>query len=143
MRRMVAIVRKYRASLPVRMQAVSITRNLPQKSYIGEIRAIQEWVRDHIRYVRDVRDVETLITPDKVMEIGSGDCDDKAMLAASMLESIGHPTRFVAVGKSPTDFCHVLVETRYNTRWVPVETTEPVQLGWYPKGFPYRLVFTV
>lgn len=122
------------------MQVLSV---VPQKSWLAEVRAIQEFVRDQIRYTRDVRDVETLATPDKTLEFLQGDCDDKSVLVASMLESVGHPTRFVAIGRDPNTFEHVLVETKIGGKWVTVETTEPVQVGWYPAGFPYRLVYNV
>lgn len=128
------LTRTGKTDLPVRGLAMALTRHLPQKDWVGQVRAIHAFVRDKIRYTKDVRGVETLQTPIKTLEIGQGDCDDKSMLAAALLESIGHPTRFIAVGLRGGPFSHVLIETKIGTKWVPVETTEPVELGWLPAG---------
>jgi len=105
---------------------------LLQKDRIGEIRALNNFVRDHIRYVRDIYGVETLHTAEQVLKQASGDCDDKAILLAAMLESLGYPTRFLAVGSRPGAFEHVIVETKPYGNWIACETTNPVQLGYMP-----------
>lgn len=99
---------------------------------------MHRYVRDNIRYVRDVRRVETLQTPLRTLENASGDCDDKATLFAALAESIGFATRFVAYGREPARFSHVIAEVRHGDRWLGAETTEPVALGWRPK-MPYRM----
>lgn len=132
--RMRQLVREGKKSLPVRLFAMRIVGRNGQKQFLKEAKGIHEFVRDRIRYIKDVNGVETLQTPEKTLELKQGDCDDKATLAAALLESIGHPTRFIAVGFHPDKFCHVLLETKIGNRWVAVETTEPVELGWFPKG---------
>jgi transglutaminase-like putative cysteine protease len=145
---MVDIARQSKTDFAVRNQALRLVQTLPQKDYLAEIQAIHLYVRDDVRYVKDIDGIETLATPAKTMLMMQGDCDDKALLAASLLLSLGHPVRFVAVGSSYNNFSHVLVETQMNVQggkqiWIPVETTEPVALGWYPQGVPYRLVYNV
>ena len=141
LRVMSELVRMGRTALPVRIKAMELVRDLPQKAYLDEIRTVHKFVRDHIRYLKDVRAVETVTTAEKILELGQGDCDDKSVLTAALLESIGHPTRLVAVGCRANDYAHVLVETRVGAnKWIPVETTEPVDVGWYPPGWNYRLV---
>lgn len=135
-----ALVRSGKTRPAIRNLALSLTGNLKQKDYTGEVRKIHAYVRDNIRYIRDVRGVETVQTPDKTLELGQGDCDDKSTLVASLLESVGHPTRFVAAGFRDRDFCHVYVETRIGEKWIGVETTEPVSLGWYPPAQTSRMV---
>lgn len=135
-----AFTRQGKTLPAVRMKAVDLTTGLKQKDYSGELRAIHRFVRDSIRYVRDVTDVETLHTPDVTLAQAAGDCDDKAVLVAALLESIGHPTRFVAVGNNESDFIHVFVESKIGSGWIPIETTEPVMCGVGPVGFPARLV---
>jgi transglutaminase-like putative cysteine protease len=131
---MADIVRRYRANPAVLTKARALTQSLRQKDYYGEIRVLHEFVRDSIRYVKDPVGVETVATPDQTLAIGQGDCDDKAVLVASLLEALGHDCRFVAVGFTPGEFTHVLVQTRAGPGWVNVETTEPVALGWGPPG---------
>jgi len=122
----------------VRQLAVQLTMSLPQKDWLSEINALFYFVRDNIRYVRDIRNVETLHTADRVLMNRAGDCDDKSVLLASLLESIGHPSRFVAVGFKPDQCDHVYVETlrsanaprALQSSWMALETTEPVPPGW-------------
>lgn len=140
LRIMRGLVRDYKKSLPIRTTALDIVRGLNQKDYAGELRAIHRFVRDNIRYVRDIKGVETVSAPDYTLQIGQGDCDDKSVLLAALLESIGHPTRFVAVGYAPNEYAHVLVESRIGAGWLPAETTEPVDVGWYPENMASRLV---
>jgi len=140
---MVKLARAGKDTWPVRQLAEQIIGNVKQKAYLDEVKAVHEYVRDHIRYTRDIRGTETVATPEQTISRRLGDCDDKSLLVAALLEAIGHPTRFVAVGREPMDFCHVLVETRIGQKWISVETTENVPVGWYPAGMPYRLVYHV
>ena len=126
----------------VRQTAVLLTQNLPQKDREEEIKALYRFVRDRIRYVRDIRGVETLHTADRILENKQGDCDDKSVLLASLLESLGFQTRFTAIGFSPpkklfgklsaVGYSHVLPEVLLRGEWIALETTEPVGLGWFP-----------
>jgi transglutaminase-like putative cysteine protease len=127
-----AFVSEYKTNPAIRELALSLTRRLPQKDYLGEARALHDFVQNSIRYVRDIADTEVLQTPLKTLEYGAGDCDDKSMLLAAMLESIGHETRFHAMGFRRGSISHVTVEDLIGGVWVPLETTEPVALGWLP-----------
>lgn len=138
---MSALVKAGKKNPAVRLKAVALTQGLRQKDRLGEIRALTEWVRDHIRYVRDITNVETVHTAEQILSQEAGDCDDKSVLLAAMLESIGHPTAFMAIGtKAPGKFSHVLPMTRVGERgWMALETTEPVEFGWQPKNVVARM----
>lgn len=129
-----------KTSLPIRNLTLSLISGLAQKDWFNELKILHKFVRDQIRYVKDIRGVETVQTPDVTLALRAGDCDDKSVLLAAMLESIGHPTRFVAIGFKPDDFVHVYPETRIGTSWIAAETTEPVEVGWTPKNVISRLV---
>lgn len=131
---MSGLVKAGKTALPIRQLALSLVHRNGQKDWYGEVRDLHQFVRDHIRYVKDIRGVETLQTPEKTLEIGQGDCDDKSTLLAALLESIGHPTKFIAVGFAPKQYVHVLVATKIGPRWIPLETTEPQEVGWFPPG---------
>jgi hypothetical protein len=64
----------------------------------------------------------------------------KSILLATFLESINHPTRFVAVGSEPDYYSHVYLETQIGGRWYTMETTEPVPAGWEPTHTVSRMV---
>ena len=136
---MKSITKAGKTSLPVFNTARALISHLAQKDWFNEVKVLHRFVRDQIRYVKDVKGVESVQTPDVTLSIKAGDCDDKSVLLAALLESIGHPTRFVAIGFQPDDFVHVYVETRIGTSWLPLETTEPVEVGWSPQGVKARL----
>lgn len=126
---MAGLVRKGRENPDVRAQALALVYGLKQKDYINEARRVHAFVRDRIRYVRDPRGVETLHEADQLLRQKTGDCDDKSILAAALLETLGHPTRLVAVGLDRRGYCHVFPEVSIRGRWYPVETTEPWAFG--------------
>lgn len=112
-------------------------KNKSTSSYVAEVGAIQQWVRANIRYTRDVAGVETLARPIDTLAIRQGDCDDQSMLVAALLLSIGHPCRFVAVGRTLDSLQHVFTDTRVGDKWMAVETTENWQLGQRPDSRQY------
>lgn len=129
---MTRLVREYKAHPDVRDTAIELTSDLLQKDYYGEVQRLFQFVQHEIRYMQDVTDIETLQTPEVTLQNRVGDCDDKATLLAALLESIGHPTRFQAVGFAPGEVSHVFVETRIGTRWIALDATEPNPMGWQP-----------
>lgn len=128
------LVNQYKSNRVIRELTLRLTKGLDQKDFVGEAQRIHSFVKNYIRYIKDINGVETLHSPLQLLRLRAGDCDDKSILAASLLEAAGHPTRFVAVGFRPKQFTHVFVETKIGSRWVAVETTEPVDLGWRPRN---------
>lgn len=133
------LVRKCKLDLALRNLAMEIVAGVPQRDYAGQVRALHAFVRDRIRYIGDINGVETVHTPRQILAQAQGDCDDKSLLLATLLETIGHKTRFVAVGYGP-GVSHVLVETQLGSKWIPLETTENVEAGWYPDRIRSRVV---
>ena len=125
------MVRHFKKDMQIRSLAQSLVSEVPHhKNWTGQIKALHQWVRDNVQYIRDVRGVETLATPLKTLETMQGDCDDQSVLLASLLESIGHPTRFVAMKQTTFGpFVHVFTETKIGNKWYPLETTEKFAAG--------------
>lgn len=111
-----------------------LVADLPQKDFMGEARAIYRYVTDRVRYTRDPHGVETLQSPLKTLEIGQGDCDDKATLLVTLLASIGHPATFVAVGRKPGSISHVFVVANIGGKNIRMDCTEPMGMGWGPEN---------
>lgn len=121
-----------------------IVKNLPPKAWLKEADALFQWVRDNIRYIKDPRNIETLHTPQKILEFGQGDCDDQSILLAALLEAAGHPARFVAVGFAPNTYSHVYVETKIGDKWIALDPTmEKWPIGRKAKGIMSRLKVNV
>jgi transglutaminase-like putative cysteine protease len=134
LRHMGRLIQQGKRSMKVRDKALSLIRNLPQKAYRKEVEALHEYVRDKMRYCQDTTDIEVIQTADASLRLMAGDCDDKAVLLCSLLESIGHKTRLVAIGFEPGIFEHVLLDTLIGPYWVSCEATENVDVGWEPES---------
>ena len=92
-------------------------KNIPSHNYLEEARAIGEFVKTHIRYVKDPVGTESLQAPDMMIRMmkdagyAMGDCDDMSLLIAALLMSIGIRPAFRAVkykASSPT-YNHIYV----------------------------------
>lgn len=77
-------------------------KGINSHDFLLEAKALAEFVQKEVRYVRDIYGVEQLHDPlymIKEIQKGSaqGDCDDMALLLASMLLSVGHAPYFAIV----------------------------------------------
>ncbi len=137
LKQMVKLVRTYKKDIGIVTLARQLLDEAPgtanAKNYSDFVRLLQHFVRDRIRYVRDIQGVEMLQTSIRTLQIRTGDCDDKATLLASLLASIDLPTRFAALGFNDQPFSHVIAEVCLGTRWVPLETIlDGKEPGWFP-----------
>lgn len=135
LKRMVDLVRVWRKDPGIWKLSRQIVHPVPAKDFRGQIDRLFHWTKQHIRYVNDVRDVETLATPKATLEVASGDCDDMSVLLATLLESVGHPTRFVALAfNGDENFSHVLTETRLGSKWLSLDpTVASSTVNWKPR----------
>lgn len=113
------------------MTALALVERLRPYDTEGEIQALNAFVRDRIRYTRDVLGVETVQTPQATLMIGQGDCDDKATLLASLLMSIGIPAKFGMIRRGNT-YLHVFTIASCRGKPIDCETTLPVPCGTLP-----------
>src|SRR4051812_3310310 len=88
------LVDQYKREPEIRALALQLVEAIPQKDYRAEVERLFAYVRDEIRYVQDIYEIETLSTPVQTVMLGQGDCDDKATLLATLLETIGFKTAF-------------------------------------------------
>jgi len=127
------MVNRCKVNPAIRQMATTIAFLQPEKDYRAEAEAIFNEVRDGIRYMRDVNGVETLQEPDITAVTRLGDCDDQSTLLATLLESIGVPTRFVVAGYSGPHYEHVYLQAWLDEDgWVDMDATEPHPMGWAP-----------
>ncbi len=121
----------------VRQKAIEIFRRcgVRPKDRWGEVRALFEWVRNNIRYTRDIFGVETLHTAQRMLELRAGDCDDMTILLGAMLKSTGYPVRLCLAGferRFPHLYSHIYPEVRIGRRWVAIDATVRHPIGWVP-----------
>lgn len=139
---MARLVDRYKTAPAIVILSRQLIQHLPQKDQYLEALTLFNWVRDNIRYVRDVNGVETLSTPIQTLKMMCGDCDDQTTLLVCMLESIGIKNRFVVVGHFG-QFYHVLSECFVNGGWVACDPCENVQFGQVFKKLPDKAVYTL
>jgi hypothetical protein len=137
---MVMIARKCNSALPVRILAQQLVQSCPENDKHCEAATLHAYVRDAVRYVADIRNKETIQFPEQTLQLRSGDCDDKALLLATLLESIGFSTRFCAVKTDGSPiYSHVLTQVLIPREgWISAEVI-PIDgaqakapLGWFP-----------
>lgn len=132
LRRMASFVRQSDAHRIVKATAAELVKDFNPGDLRGQAERVFYWVRDSLRYVRDIRGVEEITAPWTILESlrsggfsHSSDCDDHSILLAALLRSIGFATRFVAVasGRNALNLDHVRAEVLLSGYWFPMEAT--------------------
>ena len=109
----------------VRLVALQILQNynVPNQDQAAAARAIYAWVKNHVRYVPDPTDLETVQSPDVTLQLRAGDCDDHAALVIALANSIGIRGRYRVMGPDRRRFRHIYPELLVGQRWRPADTT--------------------
>lgn len=129
------LVTDWRTRPEVIQAATSLIYTQPEKDDYSEAARLFEYVQGSVRYVRDIVGLETLATPGATLRRQSGDCDDQVTLLASLLESVGYPTRLVIEAyQAPGAWEHIYLEALLGDEWVAMDPTEHQPLGWRPPG---------
>lgn len=129
----------------IRDKAAQLVRGLSvrdsnARNYLAQANAIFQFVRDHVRYLRDIDGMETLHPAPWVLVNRYGDCDDKTVLSMALARAIGFPVRIVAVGYHGQSYSHVFGQFRFGRGWVTMECCENQPLGWTTPGITVRMV---
>jgi hypothetical protein len=124
----------------MRELALNITSKCPERDDMCEMRAIYNFVKSQVRYTGDIAPiahsdgryeaVDLFQAAYKTLQYHGGDCDDGAILNATLLSLNGIPARFRITAPRPNaDWSHIYVlagTPRNNpTMWIPIDTTLP------------------
>lgn len=115
--------------------AVEIIKDIEPLNSLEQVKAIFNWIRKKVRYVKDYYSIEEIQYPRimlkniKVKGYAYGDCDDMALLSASMLYSIGMKTRFVVIATKPKHYNHIRTEVMIKDKWIPLELSSRLPFG--------------
>jgi hypothetical protein len=127
--------------------AAQLVRSVRPFDWMGEVRAIGEWVGRNIRFTRDVSGKETLHAARDIARLGIGDCDDFTILICSLLGTVGVKCRIITISNHPDDpqqFSHVYPEALVDTRWIPVDfARRNPSLGRGPEHYFRKRVWNV
>ncbi|SNQ60404.1 transglutaminase domain-containing protein [Candidatus Methanoperedens nitratireducens] len=126
----------------VRELAVRTASNCRGKDALCEVKSLHAYVRDNIRYIKDIANVERFATPQRTLFLEkAGDCDDSSIALSALLESIGYETRLVLVDPQLTGkFSHVIAQVLLDDEWHWMETTRKVPFDWRP---PFTISYVV
>lgn len=124
--------------------AIEIVRGVAPFDHLAEVQAVYQWVQRNIRYTMDPVTKEKLYSPQDLLKIRAGDCDDIAMLMGALVIALGFPARLVTIAANATDpgeFSHVYLETEVppgSGQWLAMDAARPgAQFGIEPPVY-YR-----
>jgi hypothetical protein len=85
------------------------------------------FVRDRIRYQSDREGWEVLARPDRILQLGFGDCDDKSILLATFIRAT-YPTLPLAFAigacrSKSNNYSHVWLRVKQDGKWIPLDAT--------------------
>lgn len=145
MTHLLIIAREQAVRPEIRVIVSRLVRPVAEKQWSNEIRAIFEYVKAGIRYLRDPEGTEYVQTPLRHIAnierdgVSFGDCDDMSLLLATLLKSAGYKTRYVIIsspGNPGTSYNHIFVETLDPSIgvWISLDATmKEKPYGWKPE----------
>lgn len=120
----------------VRSVVSKLVQGVAPRDGVGQLRVIRHFLESYTTFLRDPRTVELVHTPHWMLQqierhgLVSVDCDDVAVLAATLASAIGYPVRLVAVALDAAGrpFSHVWAEARDRAGvWVDFDVTRSAQ----------------
>ena len=131
------LIREGARDFYVRQRAIEIFREAcaRPKDRWAEVGALFHWVRNNVRYTRDIFRMELLHTARRMLELRAGDCDDMTILLGAMLVSTGHPVRLALTGfrrTRPHSYSHIYPEVNLRGKWIALDATMSHPIGWAP-----------
>lgn len=108
-----------------------IVSHCPSHDISCMIKNIFLFVRNGIRYIGDNLDQEYIVLPSEMLRrilydkrLSQGDCDDHAMLLATLLVTAGIGARFKVIAENKNDSYHHIYVEAYNRdsgKWIPLD----------------------
>lgn len=140
----------------MRKLALAITRKCPERDQKCEAEAIYHAIKQRVRYTGDVgpirhpdgsvEGIDLYQAARRTWEFGGGDCDDQAILGATLLSLNGiEPILRVVKQRKDPDWSHIFVVGRINGKIYPIDTTLPGDRsfgveGVYTKGVDFKAI---
>lgn len=110
---------------------------VPERDWWGEIKSVFGAIRDNVRYVRDIYNVDTFQAPNRTLEFNGGDCDDYTITLGSVLQSIGYPIKVrIVQSRDSNDYNHIFLlvglPPRVPGAWYSLDASVNKPAGWHP-----------
>lgn len=138
----IQMIQKGRDNPEVRRRTVQILSQkcgkkwcTPEKNWNAEAVQIFDSVRENIRYTRDTYNKDLFQHPLRTFEFGGGDCDDYAIVLASMLQSVGYPVKLRVIQTVDShDWNHIYtlvgLPPQSPKKWMSLDASVDKPAGW-------------
>ncbi len=119
------LAKEYSIHPRIRSIVAELLAPCKEKNYDCYIQQITDFVKKNVKYVNDPPRAEVFQSPLRTLEWGIGDCDDFAVLTASLLLSAGLEAR-PKIKRVNDRWGHVVVEVFHPERkeWIEIDTTD-------------------
>lgn len=128
---MAVLVRDAATRPDVRTAAIRVIIRSGQPSPLLMLGRLFRYLETVVEFKADPKGQELIRHPSQLLAeitaagVALGDCDDRAILGASMLRVVGLPVAFVVIGRDPwADMEHVYIAARVGGRWIPLDPQE-------------------
>jgi len=118
-----------------------IVQGVPAYDDAAEARALYDWVKARIRFVKGTAGKQSLQSPVATLALQAGQCTDFSTLLAALAMSIGYPARLVTVATddaAPDQFTHIFPEIEINGAWVAADAAREDSAFGVPPPRVYR-----
>ncbi len=110
---------------------------VPERDWWGEVRQLFGAIRENVRYIRDIHNLDTFQSPSRTLQFGGGDCDDYTITLGSALQSIGYPIKIrIVQSKDSPDYNHIFLLVGMPPRgprgWYSLDASMNKPAGWHP-----------
>lgn len=120
---MARLVRQGAEDQDLRQFIHRLISDIPARQWDAIAVRLFEYARDRVIYRRDPVGVEVVQSARATLELGYGDCDDKAIFLATALALVGEVTRFRVGSYDGREWGHVWVQWRRGKDWIDFDPT--------------------
>jgi len=108
---------------------------IDERDYWSEVKAVFNWMRANVRYIRDMATIDTFATAMRTIEAHGGDCDDYTIALGALLMSIGYSVRMKTIQtKDSDDWNHIYLQVGLPpgkpTKWRTLDASVAQPAGW-------------
>jgi len=109
--------------------------SIAERDYWNEVKAVFNWMRANVRYIRDMATIDTFAVAMRTIEAHGGDCDDYTIALGALLMSIGYTVRMKTIQtKDSEDWNHIYLQVGLPpgkaTRWRTLDASVAQPAGW-------------
>jgi transglutaminase-like putative cysteine protease len=110
----------------IRVLAQQITKG--KTTDLEKARAIYNWIKQNIRYVREPEGLDLYQSPALTVELGRGDCEDASALFASIAKLSGLNVKLKVIAQKPTLWSHIYPLVLINDKYLPYDNAAPIPM---------------